>query len=445
MVNVADTIVAVSSPPGRSQRAILRVCGPDACALLGLEDSERGCAIGRVPIGDEELPTLLLVSRAPSSYSGEDMVELLVPGGQALLNRLQEALFARAHSLAGRLRNAEPGEFSARAYLNGRIDLLQAEGIAEAISAQTDSQLRASSFLRGGSLSTFVAELTARLTEFAGLVEAGIDFTDEEDVVAISNDELTEGVGQLISELQSLLDQAVPLERLESVPMVVLAGRPNAGKSTLFNVLLGKERTVVTPLEGTTRDVIVEPLLLCGGELELLLADLAGFDTRVGDADSIALAMQQHALAALGRSDLIVRCTPIGEAPVELGTGASILDVTTKMDLAGTCASSESLVVSAHTGEGLAELKSAIASALGGLSNSLGAGVIALTQRHQAMLRRVLDVLEQTNNLLAKAEAPAELLAATLRDALDALGELVGRVTPDDVLDHVFARFCVGK
>ena len=444
-MNVADTIFAVSSPPGRSQRAVLRVCGPEACKILGLEEAQRSCSIGRVFIGEEALPTLLLVSRSPQSYSGEDMVEMLVPGGQALLNRLEETLYERAGSLSGRLRSAEPGEFSARAYLNGRIDLLQAEGIAEAIRAQTDSQLRASSFLRDGELSGFVAALTERLTEFAGLVEAGIDFTDEEDVVAISNEALATGVGELIDELQARLDQAVPIERLETVPMVVLAGRPNAGKSTLFNALLERDRTVVTRVEGTTRDVILEPLLLEAGELEILLADLAGFDPETDDSDAIGLAMQRQAQGALGRADLVVRCTPIGELPVELATDAPILDVVTKSDLAQENRSPAPVIVSVHKDEGLDQLKRAIASALGGMQNSLSAGVMVLTRRHQAMLRRVLDALEQTDELLKGNDAPAELLAATLRDALDALGELVGRVTPDDVLDHVFARFCVGK
>ena len=328
-MNITDTIYAVSSPPGRGQRAILRLSGPDACALLDLEEAERGSGQTRVSIGEEELPALILISRAPNSFSGEDMVELLVPGSQALVNRVQVELIARSKSLSGRFRSAEPGEFTARAYLNGRIDLLQAEGIADSIRARTDSQLRAATIMREGSLSALAADITTRLTGFAGLVEAGIDFTEEEDVVAISNDALAKGVNQVIHELRQRLGRTISVERLESVPLVVLAGAPNSGKSTLFNALLGRERTVVADIEGTTRDVILEPLQL-GGELEVMLADVAGVGSPIDESDSIEIAMKRHAHDALDRADLVVRCTPIGASRMELVGCQSIIDIVTK-------------------------------------------------------------------------------------------------------------------
>ena len=444
-MNVADTIFAVSSAPGRSQRSLLRVCGPMACEIFGWEDAQRGCMIRDLLIGEHRVPAMVLVSRAPNSYSGDDMVELLLPGGQAFVNLVQNEITEYQGASVGVVRQAEPGEFSARAYLNGRIDLLQAEGIAESIRAQTDSQLRASSFLRGGQLSAFVGKVTDRITELAGLVEAGIDFTDEEDVVAISNTALLQGITEVLSSLEARLKNAVALERIDSVPMVVLAGPPNAGKSTLFNALIGKNRTVVTSEEGTTRDVIVEPLVLCDGDLEILLADLAGLESTLDGTDAIAGAMQQQAMSALGRSDLVIRCTPADAQLIEIATDAPILDVRTKADLGAMSKSDAACVVSAHTGEGLDALRTSIVHALGGMQNSLGAGVVALTQRHQVILERVEETLKQTEQLLDDPGAPAELLAATMRNALDALGELVGRVTPDDVLDHVFARFCVGK
>lgn len=444
-MNLSDTIMAVSSPPGRGQRALLRLCGPDACGILGLDEVPRGTFAGTVPVGAAVCPVLFLVSRGPHSFSGEDMVELLMPGSNVLMDRIQGELLQRAREHSLDLRLAEPGEFTARAYFNGRIDLIQAEGIADAISARTDSQLRASSIMRSGRLSTIATDLGTTITRLAGLVEAGIDFTDEEDVVGISDERLSVDLEALLGELQSHLDRSFPAERLQTVPLVVLAGPPNAGKSTLFNGMLSRDRTVVAPVEGTTRDVIIEPLLLENG-LEVMLADLAGLTDATGEADQVERAMQAQARDALARADLVIRCTPCGEEPSPLECTCPTIDVRTKMDLArGDVVPMESIPVCVPEGEGMNEVRSEIITSLGMTGNSLASGLVPLTQRHLAMLGETREALERTRTLLGEPVPQVELLAATLREALDALGVLVGRITPDDVLDEVFSRFCVGK
>jgi len=452
-MNVADTIIAIGSPPGRSQRTLLRLAGPDAFRLCDIDDPVRGLEPSSLALEHQALPVLRLIAPGPESYTGDDVVELLVPGGRPIVERIRQELDARADRLGIPLRDAGPGEYTARAYLNGRIDLLKAEGISETIRAETDSQLRAAHGLSGGGLGDFAGEIAQEIIRLAGLVEAGIDFTDQEDVVAIPMAELITSVQGLLDPLRDRLNRSITIERLDSVPVVVLVGRPNAGKSSLFNALLGRERTVVADLAGTTRDVLAEPLQIEGddGALEILLLDGAGFDPSNPNPGGLELAMERRIGEALLRSDLLLRCTAPGEEPIDLepfmerGSSPRILDVMTKCDLSVDDGRT-GLRTSTTSAQGLDALARSIRSSLGGASNVLGADRFALNQRHESVLRRCTDTLEELLVLSRAVDAPpVEFLAAHLREALDELGMLIGRVTPDDVLDQVFANFCVGK
>ena len=452
-MDVSDTIIAVSSPPGRSQRTLVRLSGPEACRLVGLQDAGRGCLRHELLLPEGSLPVLALVARAPASYTGDDLVELLLPGSTCLVDRVRAHLhrFAIDRSIA--LREATPGEFTARAYFNERIDLLQAEGIAEVIHAETDAQLSAARNLASGELGSMAEHLAGELTRLAALVEAGIDFTDQEDVVAIEPDRLRAALAELAGELDVGLEGAVAIESLDSIPNVVLVGRPNAGKSSLFNALLGRERTVVADQEGTTRDVLREPLTLVlpDGVLELMLVDVAGLggEPLPAHTPSIQQAMDRRAREAMESADLLVRCTPTGESPLELPPdgGAKVLDVRTKSDRAGFEAGQEAgVLVSARTGAGIDSLRDAITAALGATPNVPASGRLVLGARHDSVLRQCRESIRSTIELLDRSgTAPAELLAVTLRSGLDEIGSLLGRVTPDDILEHVFASFCVGK
>ena len=452
-MNVADTIIAIGSPPGRSQRTLLRLAGPDAFRLCDIDDPVRGLEPSSLALEHQALPVLRLIAPGPESYTGDDVVELLVPGGRPIVERIRQELDARADRLGIPLRDAGPGEYTARAYLNGRIDLLKAEGISETIRAETDSQLRAAHGLSGGGLGDFAGEIAQEIIRLAGLVEAGIDFTDQEDVVAIPMPELITSVQGLLDPLRDRLNRSITIERLDSVPVVVLVGRPNAGKSSLFNALLARERTVVADLAGTTRDVLAEPLQIQGddGALEILLLDGAGFDPSNPNPGGLELAMERRIGEALLRSDLLLRCTAPGEEPIDLepfmkrGSSPRILDVMTKCDLSVDDGRT-GLRTSTTSAQGLDALARSIRSSLGGASNVLGADRFALNQRHESVLRRCTDTLEELLVLSRAVDAPpVEFLAARLREALDELGMLIGRVTPDDVLDQVFANFCVGK
>lgn len=452
-MNVADTIIAIGSPPGRSQRTLLRLAGPDAFRVCDIEDPVRGLRPSTFALDEGSLPVLRFIAPGPDSYTGDDVVELLVPGGRPIVERIRSELDARADRLGIPLRDAGPGEYTARAYLNGRIDLLQAEGISETIRAETDSQLRAAHGLSEGGLGHFAREIAAEIIRLAGLVEAGIDFTDQEDVVAIPMEELISSVQALLGRLGDRLARSITIERLDSVPVVVLVGRPNAGKSSLFNALLGRERTVVADVAGTTRDVLAEPLQIEGadGALEILLLDGAGFDPTHPNVGHLEIAMERRISEALLRSDLLLRCTAPGEEPIdlkpfmELGSNARILDVLTKCDLASNDEGS-GVRTSTTASLGLDTLTRSIRASLGGASNVLGADRFALNQRHESVLRRCTETLDELLLLSREDESPpVEFLAARLRQALDELGMLIGRVTPDDVLDQVFANFCVGK
>ena len=452
-MNVADTIIAIGSPPGRSQRTLLRLAGPGAFRVCDITDPVRGLRPYVFEVGTHALPVLRFIAPGPDSYTGDDVVELLVPGGRPLVELIRNELDGRADRLGIPLRDAGPGEYTARAYLNGRIDLLEAEGISETIRAETDSQLRAAHGLSGGGLGDFAREIASEIIRLAGLVEAGIDFTDQEDVVAIPMEELITSVRALLVPLRDRLARSVTIERLDSVPVVVLIGRPNAGKSSLFNAVLGRERTVVADLAGTTRDVLAEPLTIEGadGALEILLLDGAGFDPSNPNQGHLELAMERRIGEALQRSDLLLRCTAPGEEPIDLepfikdGGGLRILDVSTKCDL-GADDGRTGIRTSSTSALGLDTLTRSIRSSLGGSSNVLGADMFALNQRHESVLRRCSETLDELLVLSRDDDAPpVEFLAARLRQALDELGMLIGRVTPDDVLDQVFANFCVGK
>ena len=396
------------------------------------------------------LPALLLRFAAPHSYTGEDAAELQVPGNAALLDRL-------LHQAVGAedvdVRLAEPGEFTFRAYTAGKLDLTQAEGVAATINATSDSQLRAASLLRRGRLGDAANGLVETLGTLLALVEAGIDFTDQEDVVPIAPRELDNRLADAQARLEHVLTHSRPWGAIESLPRVVLVGPPSAGKSTLFNALLRRERAVIDPAPGTTRDAIAEPLRLTdsrGQAAEVMLVDIAGLDDPTTALDRAA---QEAAANAIRHADLLLLVQdkantdvspPISDAPT--------LHLRTKADLATDAPQTDepgSLRVSAKTGLGLDALRAAIAQAMRDRSVSIASDLLALQPRHEKSLRAALQHITSTRSQLDHAPADRlpeiELLADGLRAALDTLAALGGRLTPDEVIGRVFATFCVGK
>lgn len=445
-----ETIVAVSSPPGVSMRGLVRLSGPDASRILAqhcdlTEPSAR--TLHRVRF-DDRLPCLVCVFPGPKSYTGEDLVEIQTVGHPVVLERVVN------RCIESGARRAEPGEFSARAYFNGRVSLVEAEGIAATIAAESDAQLRAAQMLTEGRVGRVAEHFADELAQSLALLEAEIDFVEEEDVVAIEPRRLLAIVASLEQRIGETLDRATGTEALSSLPHVVLAGAPNAGKSTLFNALLGRSRAVVRDVSGTTRDVLIEPLHidpLDPESPEVMLVDVAGLDA---SADGLNPRMQRAAHDAIRRADLVLwlrAADALAESDDAPNVSAPVIPIITKSDLLDdTEPEPQTLHVSAATGTGLDRVRTQIVDTLAASTQALGADALALLPRHEHALTRAHEDLGIARDMLepmadARSIHDPELLAAHLRSALDALAELAGEITPDDVLGRIFAGFCIGK
>ncbi|MEM6393205.1 MAG: GTPase [Planctomycetota bacterium] len=459
-----DTIVAVSSAPGRSPRALIRCSGPQTPnitrGLLSPSDYQPR-SLQRVTLQPPlpPLPALALRFTAPHSFTGQDTLELQLSGNPALLTQTLQAFNDSG------ARPAEPGEFTARAFMLGKLDLTEAEGVAATIAAESAAQLRAAGDLRRGRLANLTDNLADRLATLLALVEAGIDFTDQDDVVPITPADLHTQLTELYNQLEKLLSESQPWSALESLPRVVLAGAPSTGKSTLFNALLDRPRALTDAAPGTTRDRLAEPLQLPAIDhlppAEVLLIDIAGLDTPTAEFDRDIQSLAQGTLA---EADLILRITD-GHAPLpNTPTDTPSLILRTKADATPTAtkdacgpsltpdafADGQPLPVSAHTNRNLDTLRHAIAHALRHRVSHSASDRLTLQPRHQQALAATRDTLQDALTALTPArnrpslDTP-ELIALPLRDALDHLAALTGRMTPDDIIGRVFATFCVGK
>lgn len=477
-MRLGDTILALASGPGGSARAILRLSGPDAWraagALLIGGEPALGAAAGRLRLPSRsgrtgpELPVLVLARRGPKSFTREDTVELQIPGSPALVERLLSALLDAG---AGALRRAGPGEFTARAFLHGALSEAQAEGLALRIAARSGAELLASARLLDGSTGAAYRALCDRVARLLALVEAGIDFTDQDDVVPIAPCDLHHDAAVLLAALEAHIGPRSAREPAAPEARAVLVGAPSAGKSTLFNALLGRQRAVIDPAPGTTRDALAEPLppgpgagarALAGAGL--VLVDLPGIDAGLAERGGADAQAQLSAARELERADVVVWCDPSGRfesaglawgnESAHSSAGAVVLRVRTMADRPGPPAAQgdeEMLSVCALDGWQLESLRRAIVDA--GERAQRGAGLrgaaeAAVLPRHRAALSSAHAALEDA--LLgvdphARALAAPELVAAGLRRSLDALGELVGAVSPDEVIGRIFATFCVGK
>ncbi|NLX20673.1 MAG: tRNA modification GTPase [Phycisphaerae bacterium] len=473
-----DTIVAVSTGGGASVRGIIRLSGPRsfeladrvyACSDAGGPLAARGgyCRVmGRVTVGDAgSLPAEAYLFRSPASYTRQDVVELHTVGSPAVLSMLLDQL------LGDGARLAEPGEFTARAFLGGALDLTRAEGVAALIHARSDTQLRAAQALLQGGLSRRSMAGRERLADLLALIEAEIDFA-EEPIQFVTLADAAATLDAVGADIEELLAQAPSAERLDMLPEVLLIGRPNVGKSTLLNRLSGVDRVIASAVAGTTRDVVTSPLMVPGGEV--LLQDSAGLglhETSTASASCSAL-HELHRQAewatrqALVRADLVLvvmdasavveRSEDVLGCVVEPRRLCVVLnkaDAVPKAELARRLGEFErrgedALAVSALTGEGLGALRERIGHAVFVESKPHAADVLALSARQRKALQEALFAMRRARDLCDTASdehVPTELLALELREATHALSLLVGEVTTEDLLDRVFSRFCIGK
>lgn len=385
---------------------------------------------------------LYLTFPAPHSYTGEDLVELTCHGGALVPAQLLAALQA-----AG-ARPATPGEFTRRAVLNGKLDLIQAEAVGDLIEATAPAQARAALHQIEGGLSRRIQLLREQLLNITALMSYDIDFPDEDDG-PVAPTQLEAQLNQLVRELELLLATAPAGERLRTGALVVLAGRPNAGKSSLFNTLLGVERAIVTELPGTTRDAIEADTEFDGWPIRL--ADTAGLRDVDDIVERLGIEVSRRYLEG---ADLVLLCVE-ADRPFEAGEREllarypSVL-VRTKADLlAGTAAVSEmeGVAVSVLTGEGLALLRTSVAERIFGVAGRHALpdleGVL-VRERHRLSLARARDAVVEARPHLG-AGGDAALAAHQVRRALAAVDELIGVVDTDEVLGRIFSRFCVGK
>lgn len=461
-----STIVARATPPGASARAVIRLSGPRTGELLhALFDAPphaRGARPSRLRLAPGfSLPVLLARYAGPASYTGEDAAEVALPGNPALIERILTLLTAHDG-----VRLARPGEFTARAHLSGKLALHQAEGVAALIAARTDKEWRAAQSLLRGRSGAVYHRWSDELASILALLEAGLDFADQEGVTAISHHDARARLASLRADIAAHLARAAGAEAPAHAPRVALAGVPNAGKSTLFNALLGRRRAVESPAPGTTRDALAETLHLApstwGGSL-VTLVDLPGLDTPAlpSAPNDSAAAARAAALAHLHSADVIVYCDPAGRFDATLPPGPTAVRVRTKADRPAPRPTPDCIPVCALDGWNLPAVVAAIASA-----SAAAPSPADPAPRHRHTAARALASIDEA---LAELQAPVDssdrpaprsaepvtptparppdeaVIADLLRRALDTLGELTGLVTPDDLLGRIFAAFCIGK
>ena len=451
----SDTIAAIATPPGEGGIAIVRVSGPGslriADALLAapppLPSQRAGGTFvhGRVRdaagVVDE---VLLLIMRAPHSYTGEDTVEFQGHGGSAVVRRVLDAV-----QQAG-ARLAEPGEFTQRAFLNGRLDLTQAEAVLDLIRARSDRAARTALAQLEGGLSRRINALYDALLQVAADLEASLDFPEDELPAGVLAD-VTARLAAVDESLRALSATAVEGRLLREGARVVIAGRPNAGKSTLLNALLGTDRAIVSHHPGTTRDTIEEQVLVDG--IPVTLIDTAGLRATACEVEQAGIQrtmnMLQQADAYLYVVDGTRPCPP-EEAQRLAGLPADrCLVIRNKADLgagwASPCHNLTIIPTALLTGAGLAEVRKALQAVLMRETGRQESSEVTISQRHAAIVARCAASIQIAFNQLVAPSPTLDLAASALREGLEALGRVTGRVYEQELLDSIFSRFCIGK
>jgi tRNA modification GTPase len=438
-----DTIVAIATPPGIGGIGIVRVSGDEtagiAKAMLGDVPGPRKATLAsfRDAAGTELDTGIALYFAAPASFTGEDVLELHAHGGPRVLASLVEAAVALG------ARRAEPGEFTKRAFLNDKLDLAQAEAVADLIASGSAQAVRAALHSLGGRFSREVDALAEMLARLRMHVEAAIDFPEEE-IDFLSDSALAARLDACAAAFAALGERAEAGRVLRDGLRVVIAGAPNAGKSSLLNLLSGEETAIVTEIAGTTRDVLRERIDIDGLVVELV--DTAGLRE---DPDRIEAEGIRRAREALANADAVLwiedasapdRTAPDAALPAEV----PVTVVHNKTDLTGDAPGARhgSLWISALTGAGVDALRSHLVGLAG--YRDLGEGAFTARRRHVEAIARAAAHFGNGRRALADSEA-GELLAEELRLAQEALGEITGAVTSDELLGRIFSEFCIGK
>ncbi|MCG2580339.1 MAG: tRNA uridine-5-carboxymethylaminomethyl(34) synthesis GTPase MnmE [Marinobacter sp.] len=454
MQYMTDTIAAIATAPGQAGVGIVRVSGPGArdiaCRMLGYEPRPRYAHYG--PFYDQKNQLIDegigLFFPNPNSFTGEDVFELQGHGGTVIL----DLLLRQVCELGARL--ARPGEFSERAFLNDKLDLTQAEAIADLIESSSEQAARCAVRSMQGVFSRRIESLVEAVTHLRIYVEAAIDFPEEE-IDFLADGKVAADLQQLITDLDSILTEAQQGTILRDGMKVVIAGRPNAGKSSLLNALAGREAAIVTAIEGTTRDVLREHIHIDGMPLHII--DTAGLRDSPDEVEQIGIARAWDEIRQADRILLMVDATTTPETTPheiwpdfidQLPASAPVTVIRNKVDLSGETIglvdnpAAPVIRLAAKSAAGLEILRDHLKQCMGFAATTEG-GFLA-RRRHLDALERARDSMLQGQGQLDGFGA-GELLAEDLRAAQDALGEITGVMTPDDLLGKIFSSFCIGK
>jgi len=473
-----DTICAIATPTGEGGIGIIRISGPNATDIASkivrlrinrplntlathtLHLADIVSTPGSLPDGDSRPlgmqeciidEGMVVYMKGPHSFTAEDVVEFHCHGSTVVLRRVCESCVTAGARLA------QPGEFTKRAFLNGRLDLSQAEAVLDTIKAKSEFALTIAQRQLRGELGRYVQQLRTTLLSLQARVEAGIDFSDE-DISFVSRVELMTDLRNIAGQIQTLLDTTQTGRALRDGVRVVLAGLPNVGKSSLLNRLIHDDRAIVTDIPGTTRDLIEEAVIWNG--LPITLVDTAGLRDTADVVEQEGIRRSKDAQAQGDLTLHVVDAIEVQKArdpefPFPL-LGPKHLVVLNKIDVLAPfakrptlealekCLCQRILPVSTRTGEGLEELKMAITSCFLTTSFESNEGVVITNVRHRVALEQAFTAIMQALSSIQEG-AQAELLSVDLHDAADALGEIIGSITSNDVLERIFSEFCIGK
>ena len=453
-MHLDDTIVAVSTPPGRGGIGVVRLSGPESRRIVGpLLRLKRPLETGRVVFGelvesesgeriDEVVATLF---EKPHSYTTEDIVEVSAHGSPVVLEYIVEQALARGARLA------EPGEFTMRGFLNGRIDLTQAEAVRDLIDSQTLFQAKAAAQQLSGALSRRIAPIKKKLVDLIALLEAGIDFA-EDDVAVLPNERIQTALAEIRQPIETLAQSFAYGRVVHDGLMLAVVGRPNVGKSSIFNRLVERERAIVTAVPGTTRDLVTETVSVAG--IPIRMVDTAGIRSAADEAEEIGIRKSYEALAD---ADLVLIVSDNNAAQhaveeqrlIDATAGRKRILVRNKSDLPDSCGPLPNLDhlpqvrTSALSGAGIDELRRQILAQVGAGSAQQESGFVT-NLRQRKLIEESSAALVAAENAVSN-RIPHEMLLMDLYNSLQPLDAITGETTTDDILNLIFSTFCIGK
>jgi len=453
MINplLEDTIVAIATPNGVGAILIIRISGNKAIPVAGsifkgkshITDARSHTVhYGKIIDSQDNLidDVLLTVFKAPNSYTGEDVVEISCHGNPLIGQKIIDTLLKRD------LRIAEPGEFTRRAFLNSKIDLAQAEAVMDVVSSRSEASLKGARNQLDGLLSANVTGLRNSLLEILSIIELELDFADEE-LEFMKREDLTKKITAIIEKIESLLDTYVFGRVIRDGVNVAIVGKPNVGKSSLLNYLLKESRAIVSEIPGTTRDVIREEISVDG--ILFKLHDTAGIRS---SENLIEIEGIRRSNDAVKNADLVLLISDIEQGFSEdlfeelklLTNQARIISVTNKIDLVSDISANKGICISALTGSGIPILLKELKRLALGSANYSEKSALVSNIRHFHCLLSAKDALSNARQSISQ-KYSGELVAIDLRNAADFLGEIIGEVTSEDVLNNIFSKFCIGK